>query len=61
MSYGIKRDKADVVFSQYIRLRDMECKRCHSPVQVNDKGLPVTHQASHFQGRKKESTRFDEE
>lgn len=33
--------------------------RCGSPVQFNDKGLPVTHEASHFQGRRKESTRFD--
>lgn len=61
MSYKIKRDKADIIFSQYIRLRDMECRRCHSPVQLNDQGLPITHQASHFQGRGKESTRFDEE
>lgn len=55
----IKIDKADKIFSQYIRLRDMECRRCHSPVQLNDKGDPVTHQASHFQGRGKEATRFD--
>lgn len=57
----IKLDKADKVFSQYIRLRDKECRRCHSPVKLNDKGLPVSHQASHFQGRGKEPTRFDEE
>lgn len=59
--YQVKRDKADNVFSQYIRLRDRECRRCHSPVEWNAKGLPVTHQASHFQGRGKEATRFDEE
>ncbi len=60
MGYGIKRDKADTVFSQYIRLRDMECRRCHSPVQLNDKGMPVSHQASHYMGRGKENTRFNE-
>lgn len=38
----------------------MECRRCHSPVKLNDKGLPVSHQASHFMGRRKENTRFDE-
>lgn len=58
--YKIKRDKADTVFSQYIRLRDRECRRCHSPVQLNDKGLPISHQASHFMSRRKENTRFDE-
>lgn len=56
----IKLDAADKVFSQYVRLRDRECKRCHSPVKFNDKGLPITHQASHFQGRGKENTRFNE-
>lgn len=58
MSYKITIDKADKVFSQYIRLRDKKCLRCGSPVQFNAKGLPVTHQASHFQGRGKENTRF---
>jgi hypothetical protein len=57
--YKISRDKADDIFSKYIRLRDMECRRCHSPVRLNDKGDPVSHQASHFQGRRKEATRFD--
>lgn len=61
MKYQIKRDKADTVFSQWIRLRDGECRRCHSSVRLNDKGLPVSHQASHFMGRKKEATRFDPE
>jgi hypothetical protein len=56
---GIKLDPADKAFSQYIRLRDGECRRCHSPVRLNAKGEPVTHQASHFQGRGKEATRFD--
>lgn len=58
---NIKRDPADDIFSKYIRLRDMECRRCHSLVSLNDKGDPVSHQASHFQGRGKEATRFDEE
>lgn len=61
MKYKITRDKADTVFSQFIRARDKECRRCHSKVEFNAKGLPVSHQASHFQGRRKESTRFDEE
>lgn len=54
----MKRDKADDFFSKWIRLRDMQCKRCGSPVKLNDKGLPVSHQASHFKGRRKENTRF---
>lgn len=55
----IRIDKADLLFSQYIRMRDHKCTRCGSPVQFNDKGLPVSHHASHFFGRGKESTRFD--
>lgn len=58
---NIKLDAADKWFSKYIRLRDRECRRCHSLVQFNDKGDPVTHQNSHFQGRGKEATRFDPE
>lgn len=59
MSWKVTIDPADRAFSIWIRLRDMRCKRCGSPVRLNDKGLPVSHQASHFQGRGKESTRFD--
>lgn len=59
MSWKIKIDPADKYFSQYIRLRDRECRRCHSPVKFNEKGLPISHQASHFKGRRKESTRFE--
>lgn len=55
----IKIDKADRTFSQYIRLRDRECKRCHSRVELNDNGLPISHHASHYFGRGKEGTRFD--
>ena len=54
----IKTDKADKVFSQVIRLRDRKCVRCGSPVKFNDKGLPVSHQNSHYFGRGRESTRF---
>lgn len=57
----IKLDPADRVFSQYIRKRDGKCLRCGSIVQFNDKGLPITHQNSHYYGRGKESTRFDPE
>ena len=57
----VKIDKADSVFSQFIRLRDKKCMRCGSPVKFNAKGDPISHQASHFQGRGKEPTRFDEE
>lgn len=59
MGYKIKRDKADDWFSKYVRLLAMECRRCHSEVQLNSRGDPVTHQASHFQGRASEATRFD--
>lgn len=61
MSYKIKRDPADTTFSQYVRLRDKMCLRCLSPVKLNEAGLPVSHQASHFHGRRKESVRFDEQ
>lgn len=35
--------------------------RCGSEVQTNAKGLPVNLQASHFWGRGRESTRFDDQ
>lgn len=57
----VKIDRADTVFSQAIRLRDGECKRCGSKVKLNDKGLPVSHTNSHYFGRGAESTRFDTE
>lgn len=60
MSWGkIKIDPADAAFSKWVRLRDGKCRRCGSLVQLNEKGLPVSHQASHFQGRGKEGTRFE--
>lgn len=57
----MKLDPADQWFSKYIRLRDRKCRRCHSPVEFNSKGDPISHQASHFQGRAKEATRYDPE
>lgn len=55
----MRLDPADVAFSKWVRLRDGECVRCHSPVRRNEKGHPVSHQASHFKGRKKEATRYE--
>ena len=55
----ITLDLADTVFSQYIRLRDRRCLRCGSPVQLNDKGLPVSHENSHYWGRGREGTRYE--
>jgi hypothetical protein len=60
MSFGkIKIDPADKAFSQWIRLRDKQCLRCGSKVKLRDE-LPISHHASHFQGRGKENTRFNE-
>lgn len=53
-------DPADKVFSQCIRMRDRECVRCHSKVEFNEKGLPTSHQNSHFIGRRNEAVRFDQ-
>ena len=59
MGFGkTKIDAADSAFSKWIRLRDSMCMRCRTPVKLNAKGEPVSLQASHFQGRRKESTRF---
>jgi len=35
--------------------------RCGSPMKFNDRGDPISHQASHFKGRREEATRFDPE
>lgn len=56
---SIEIDPADKYMSQWIRLRDMKCVRCGSRVQLNAEGLPISHQASHFMGRRKEATRFE--
>lgn len=55
----VKVDKADRVFSYWIRLRDKRCMRCGTEVTTNAKGLPNSHTNSHFFGRRKESVRFD--
>ena len=55
----IKIDKADRTFSWFIRKRDGECVRCHSRVRFNDKGLPVSHQCSHYYGRGQEAVRIE--
>ncbi len=33
--------------------------RCGSRVEINDKGLPISHQNSHYFSRGKENTRFE--
>ena len=53
----IKIDKADKVFSQYIRTRDnWTCQRCKKKYEPPTSAL----HCSHFMGRGKEATRFDE-
>lgn len=54
----ITTDVADTWFSKYIRLRDKKCMRCGSPVEFKN-GDPISHQCSHFKGRRSEATRFD--
>lgn len=54
---AIKIDKADKVFSEYIRTRDKwTCQRCGRKYEPPTSAL----HCSHFQGRGKEATRFDE-
>lgn len=53
MALTIKRDKLDIMFSQYLKLRDKVCQVCGS----QGKSLQV----SHFWGRAKRSTRYDDE
>jgi hypothetical protein len=55
----IKIDLADKYFSQWTRLRDKKCLRCHSPVRLNEHNLPVSHTNSHYFGRGAENTRFE--
>ena len=50
----------DRLFSKWIRKRDKRCMRCGSPVQFNEKGDPVSHQASHYITRGNWSVRMDE-
>lgn len=54
----VKIDKADRVFSQYIRTRDnWTCQRCGKRYEPPTSAL----HCSHFMGRGKEATRFDED
>lgn len=48
----IKLEKLDILFSQFIRLRDKTCQRCGG-----SGGL----QCSHFHGRRKRNVRWDED
>ena len=53
----MKIDKADQVFSLYIRTRaNWTCERCLKYYEPPTNSL----HCSHFQGRRKENTRFDE-
>ena|SRR3990167_1319508 len=57
---NIKIDKADALFSEYIRLLRKKCERCGRRGEMTQKGLPIKGlQASHFHGRRKESVRYD--
>lgn len=52
----VRIDKADSVFSLYIRTRDnWTCQRCGSSFLPKSQGL----QCSHYFGRGRENTRFD--
>lgn len=54
----IKIRPSDKLFSQYIRTRDdWTCQRCYKTYEPPTQAL----HCSHFQGRGKESTRFDPE
>lgn len=52
----IRIDKADAVFSEYIRRRDGRCMRC-GKAGTGPKGI-LGLQCSHYFGRARESTRF---
>ncbi len=55
---NIKIDPADRAFSLFVRTRDnWTCQRCHRKYEPPTQAL----HCSHFQGRGKEATRFDEE
>ena len=58
----IKIDKADRVFALYIKERDLwQCQRCKRIYDPYESGSRVSLQNSHYFGRGKEGTRFDEE
>ena len=53
---SIKRNRFDIVFSDYIRYRDKwTCQRCNKKYPVKTRGL----QCSHFYGRRSYATRFE--
>ena len=58
MGFGkVKIRKADSVFSNYVRSKaGWKCERCGAQHEEKSQGL----HCSHFHGRRKESTRFDE-
>lgn len=54
----MKIDPADRLFSLFIRYRaKWRCERCGAQYEIGSQGL----HCSHFWGRARESTRFDEE
>lgn len=56
--FGIKRTKADALFSDYIReLAGWTCERCKKEFEKPNQGL----HCSHFHSRGKRSVRFDRE
>lgn len=57
----MKLRRSDKLFSQYIRLRDMKCRRCGSTVRLNEDGIPNSHNCSHYYGRTRENVRNDPE
>ena len=53
----IKIDKADTTFALYIKTKaNWKCEFCHKDCTANKRGF----QCSHYFGRAKEGTRFDE-
>ena len=56
--FKMRADKADTLFSRFIRLRDKACKRCGRRGEGAE-GISGLH-CSHFHSRRKEGTRFDE-
>lgn len=55
---GLKRTKADALFSDYIRdLADWKCERCGTEFERPNRNL----HCSHFHSRINRSTRFDKE
>ena len=59
---SIKVDPADRDFSLYIRLKAKKCVKCGKKGEPDRFGRPVMGlQASHYKGRGKWSTRFDEQ